>query len=301
MNRSDKEGKQMLLTVFSVYSNPSNNFATIRPGFVIPMGLVKDEINKINQAETFAGEPITGDTLDKEKKFELMMNAVFHVASAASAYFSAPASNELASKVRVSFSLSHMLNLPYNEAETFTQGIIDTVTPVIDDLSPYGVTQPDLDEAILRRKNFIDIQKKPQINIDERKTQNANIHPFVKAGKSILTEMCDPIANTLFTSHHDLYQLWFNARQIIDFPHGTTVVQGFVFKADGQTPIFNAKVFFPEQNITTYTLIDGSYRVIKFPIGVTSPVASYDGKEQKAQPFLVKQGQTSVQNFKLEI
>ncbi|MEI6852181.1 MAG: hypothetical protein WCL06_05030 [Bacteroidota bacterium] len=299
MYRNDKEGKLMLLNVYSVLKKPANNYATLRPGLTEPMGLLNDQIIAIILAETKAASPIFGDTVDKENKFDQMMYSIFHITSAASAYYSMPATADPGLKAKVNFTISKLLNIPYADAEANTKAIIDVITPIIDDLEPFGAKQIHLDDAIAKRKEFLDVQTKPRINIDERKVQNANIHPNVLEGKRICEEMIDPIIRTLFTDHHDLYALYFNARQIINLPHGTTVVEGYVFKSDGVTPVYDAIIKFPQQNLQTNTLIDGSFRLIKFPHGLTTPEIIYGGTQITTEPFEVKQGQTVKRIFKL--
>jgi len=299
MQREDKEGKLMLLTVYSVLDNPDNHYSTLREGLLVPKGLLKDKILAILQTETKANSPLFGDTIDKENKYKSMCYSIFHITSAATGYYSAPATADPELKAKVNFTLPRLLNLPYNEAQAFMQGIINVVTPIIDDLEPYGAKQLNLDDATQKLADFIAIQTKPQTNIAGRKTLNANIHPLVKEGISLLKDMIDPIINTLFNDHHDLFSLYYNARQIINLPHGTTVVEGFVYKSDGVSPVYNAIIKFPEQNLVANTLIDGSFRVIKFPIGVTTPEVTYGTAHITSDPFEVKQGQTVKRTFKL--
>jgi hypothetical protein len=300
MQREDKEGKLMLLTVYSVLDNPDNHFGTLRSGILAPKGLLGNQLQLIIQTEIQAISPIKADTVEKEHKFDQMCYSIFHIASATSAYYSASATANPELKEKVNFTLPQLLRVQYNEAQAFMQGIINVVTPVIDSLEPYGAKQLNLDDATDKLDAFVAIQTKPQTNIAERKVQNANIHPYVMEGKRILVEIIDPIVNTLFNDHHDLYSLYYNARQIINLPHGTTVVEGYVYKSDGVTPLYNATVKFADQNITVNTLLDGSFRVTHFPIGMAAPTASYGTAQQAAEPFLVKLGQTSKCIFKLD-
>jgi hypothetical protein len=301
MNKPEKEAKQMFLTVYGIYINPDNGYATLRPGFLESMNLLHGVIQNITIAETAAGQPIEGDTTDKANKFEIMCRGIFKVASGATAYYSATATANPGLREKVDFSLSFLRNMPYGEAEAITQGILDVVEPVKDNLNPYGVAPEDVETAKTKRQNFLAVQKVPQINIDERKVQNAIIVPLVKEGKRILWEMADPIANTLYDDHFDLYELWYNAREIVDYPHGTTIVEGRVFKSDGVTPLYNAKVEFVAQKITMFTKIDGSYYAPKFPHGVAEPTITYDTVTLKSSPFEVKLGKTVMKNFTLAV
>ncbi len=299
MEQTDYEGKNMLLIVYSVLDNPLNNFLTLRQGLDVPKSLLKDQILLIIKTESLAASPLFGDTIDKEHKFDLMMHSIFHVASAATAYYSMPATADPGLRAKVNFTLPALLRMTYAKTQADTQAILDVITPIIDNLEPFGAKQLNLDEAIAKRKDFLEVQAKPRTNIDERKVQNANIHPYIKEGKRICEELIDPIIGTLFNDHHDLYSLYFNARQIINLPHGTTVVKGFVFKSDGVTPIYNALIKFAEQNLTATTLLDGSYRLIKFPIGISTPTVIYGGSQQTFPPFEVKLGKIVKQNFLL--
>jgi len=251
--------------------------------------------------ESITGRPLTGDTRDKEAKFNLLAHSLFHIASGASAYASAPATLNLKLKGQVDYTLSKILNEDYSKMEAFSSGIIDLVTPIVSSLGPYGVVAADLTDANAKHDAYVAVEKKPQTNIDARKAQNAEIHPHLLTAEQILKEQCDPIANTLFKSNFELFEIWFNGRKIKHFPHGTTIVEGFVYKADGVTGIYNALVYFKDQNIQTKTYLDGSYRVVHFPHGVAIPVATFESASQKSDPFEVKQGQTVKHNFILDI
>ena len=299
MEREDKEGKLMLLTVYSILDNPDNHFITLRPGLVLPKGLLHDKVLEILQTETKANSPLFGDTTDKKNKYNAMCYAMFHITSAATAYFNAPLTASPELNAKVNFTLPRLLNLPYNEAQAFMQGIINVVTPIIGNLESYGAKQSHLDHANQKFADFIAVQTKPQTNIAYRKALNANIHPLVQQGIKLLKDQIDPIINTLFTEHHTLYSLYYNARQIINLPHGTTVVEGYVYKSDGVSPVYNAIIKFPEQDITAKTLIDGSFRLIKFPHGITTPEVTYGNSHITSGPFEVKLGHTLKCTFKL--
>ncbi len=301
MKRTDKEAKQMMLAMHSIYNNPDNHFASLRSGFHEPINLFEAELHKIIDAETKTSLPLRGIKKEKEKKYELLGLALFHIASGASAYASSPLVLNYNLKAKVDYPISTILYLPYNKMDAFSQGIIDTISPIISLLQPYGVVAADLTDAINKREAFLAVAKNPQIAKGERKIQNANIHPFIVEAKRILTEMCDPIAGTLLKDHPDLFQLWFNTRKIDSFPSGTTIVHGFVYKSNGITPVYNATITFSEQGLTTKTYLDGSYRIPKFPHGITTAIASYESVSQKSKPFEVKLGKTVKQNFLLDI
>ena len=57
MKRPDKEGKQMILNVYSVLDYPDNHFETLRPGIVIPKGLLKDKILLLTGSEIITLSP----------------------------------------------------------------------------------------------------------------------------------------------------------------------------------------------------------------------------------------------------
>ncbi len=299
MRRTDKEGKNMLLTVYSTYMNADYNFPTLRPALVVPMGLVQTQIQEIIAAENASGSPISGNAVDKQNKFDTLAHQLFTITSAASAYYSAPTTADPVKKAKVNFSLSQILHTTYVEMQAFTQGIIGVVTPIITLLADFGATSTNLSDTNTELTKFLEVQNAPIDARNEREVQNANIHPFVKEGKRILTEMCDPIVNTLFAAHHDEYAVWYIAREIVYLPHGTTVIEGFVYASDGITPVYNATVSFAPQGISVKSFLDGSYRAIKFPHGVTTPSATDGTLSETVPPIEVKQGHTVKQNFKL--
>jgi len=197
--------------------------------------------------------------------------------------------------------LGKIINLPYNEMESFSLGLITVITPIISALADYGALPADLTAASAARTAYLAVQTKPQVDKAERKVQNSNIHPFIVEAKKILTEQCDPIASTLLRDHPDTYKLWFDARDVKDLPHGTTVVEGYAYKSDGVTGLYNVNIIFREQNIQTKTFLDGYYRVTHFPHGVANPVATIGEVSQRSDPFEVKMGHTVHHDFILPI
>jgi len=297
MERKDKEGKLMLLEMHSIYDlHPA--YGTLRTGLAAPMGQLTIQIGKIISAETGQSIVSHGDTINKQNKFDTSGHSLFLIASAASGFASSIGGLDPILKAKVDFSLAQILGVNYVSYESFANNIIDAVTPVIGSLGPFGAVALDLTTATGDLTDFLDVQNVPQVDRDEKRTQTANIHPFVTEGKRILSEMCDPIVNTLFSVDHDLYKTWYNGREIHHLPSGTTVVEGYVYKEDGVTGIYLADVKFPAQNINLKTYIDGSYRYVKFPHGVATPtatVASYP--PNTAAPYEVKQGKIVHHNF----
>jgi len=289
----------MLLTIHEIYNNPDYAFATKRPSLVAPMGLVQIQINKIIGAQTAAGMPIHGNTVDKEDKFDLLAHSLFHIASAGSAYYSAPDTADAVKKATVNYTLSQLLHVGYNEMQAFSLGIINVITPIIGDLEDFGAVPDDLADANTKRDKFITAQTAPQEAKDERQVQNESIHPYVMEAKKILDEQCDSIIGTMFGPYHDLFELWHTGRKIVHLPHGTTVVEGYVYLADGITPVYKADINFADQGISVQSFIDGSYRVVKFPIGVTTATAKFDALSQTLPPVDVKLGHTVKLNFNL--
>jgi hypothetical protein len=300
MNKEDYECKQMMLDVYSVLDDADNHFDTLRTGIVAPKLLLKNQLILITTTEKIAVSPITGDAVDKKNKFEKLCESVFKICSGASAYYSAAGTANPELKAKVRFTIARLKKIPYSKTEARMQGIIDVVTPIVGSLGDYGVVAADLTDANQKLKDFVDVMSKPQISIAKRKVQNANVHPYVQEGMRILKEMIDPIVNTMYSDYHDLYVLYYNAREILNFPHGTTVVEGYVFKIDGVTPIYNASVKFMPQNVSVNSKLDGSYRVVKFAIGVTTPEVTFGGVVKGFDPFEVKLGQRVKRNFMIE-
>jgi hypothetical protein len=297
MKRTDKEGKQMLLTMKSLYDdNPA--FATLRPAYVPVMAAVTIVLGKIIDAQTAQSIVITGDATNKENKFNDLAKALFKIASAASAYASKPSVNDPILKAKVNFTIVEILDVNYNSTQAFANNIINAVSPtaVLSNLSDYGVTALQLTAATDALAAFLLIQNTPQADIATRKTDTADIHPLVKQGKALLLDEGDPIANTTMDDNHTLYSLWYSGRNIVHFPHGTTVAEGFVFGPDGVTGIYNAEVKFG--TVILKTFIDGSYRYPHYPHGVATPTATATGMNPNtAAPYEIKQGKTVKHNF----
>ena len=289
----------MLLNVKSVYDN-NPAFATARPAFGSVMSDLTTILGEIISLQTSQSTVSTGDTVDKENKHYDLSKKLFKIAAATSAYASKPVVNDPVLKAKVNFTLDQISSVPYNKTEAFANNILDAITTgIIANLGDYGVVTADKTAATNALTAYLLIQNAPQAIITERKVDTADIHPKVKEGKDLLTLQGDGIANTLFDDNHTLYELWYAARKIIHFPHGTTLAEGFVYKPDGRTGIYNADVRIGD--ITVKTMLDGSYHT-RVPHGVVTPTASAVGyTSQTANPYEIKQGHTGRHDFIMQL
>jgi len=118
-------------------------------------------------------------------------------------------------------------------------------------------------------------------------------------GIANLELLVDPIINTLLEDNPTLYALYWNARKINHFPSGTTIAEGYMLDSLGHG-IYNGSIFFPLQNKTVLTHLDGSYSYPHFPHGIATPVASATGfHPNTAAPYQIKQGKTVVHTFNM--
>lgn len=287
----------MGLETQSIYTLNSE-ILTLRPAAGGVMDAIEAQIGKVIAARIAAGIVISGDTVNKEKAFTLFIDDLFLCGSAASAFASKPGFELPILKPKVSFTLAQMMNVHYNEVETFGTNVLAAVGTVIGSLSGYGVLPADITRTNLEFSAFLDIQNVPQTDIDARVTQNANLHPYIKEMKRLYDEAMDPIMDTLIILLPDAYKAYKNARQISHLPSGTTVAEGYVYGPDGVTPFFHASINFPLQGLTVLSKLDGSYRIPLFPHGVATPTATMTGfNPNTAAPYEVKQGHIVHHNF----
>ena len=297
MKRVDLEGKQMLLTMKTLFDK-TPDFALLRPAFVPVMNSLTEILKQIIGAQTAQGIETSGDATNKDLKFTDLAKKLFKITSAASAYASTPAVKDAVLKAKVKYTVAQLLDVNYGEIEAVANNIIAAVTPVQDLLADFGVDATDVTAASDALSAFIKVQSAPATDRADKKVQTANIHPFVVAGKALLTEQGDEIANTLLDAKNDLYKTWYSGRNIVHLPHGTTIAEGFVYSADGVTPIYDAKVDFAPQNISVQTFLDGSFSYPHFPHGVTTPTATVPKfVVNTLAPAEIKQGKSVKFNF----
>lgn len=297
MKRVDLEGKQMLLTMKTLFDK-TPQLAVLRPAFKPVMNDLTKVLKQIISAQTAQSIETSGDAANKELKFTDLGKKLFKISSAASGYASMPAVKDLVLKAKVNYTIAQILDINYGETEAFADNIIIAVTPIQGLLLDFGVDATDVTAASDALVEFIKVQSVPQTDKADKKVQTANIHPFVVSGKALLTEQGDQIANTLLDVDNDLYKLWYSGRNIVHLPHGTTVAEGFVYLPDGVTPIYDAKVDFAPQNISVQTFLDGSFNHPHFPHGVTTATATMPKfVVNTLAPAEIKQGKSVKFNF----
>ena len=290
MTTKDKEIKQMLLALLYIHHNVPE-YATERSGIIPVMDKVQTQVQKAIDAQTQQGIPTHGVTTTKGGKFHVLALSLFRLCSAASGYFASIPDEE--NRAKVAFTLDQIESHLYNGIESFTDGILLVITPAIAALlGPFGGSVVKRDDVVAKLLDWHNYKDKVGVVIGDRKTQTADIHPFVKEGKRIIVIEANPIINTLFEDFPDLYHNWYNSFNIHNFPHGTTVAEGFMLAPDG-SGIYGGTVYFPEQNFNVPTMLDGSFLKTHFPHGITTPKATHPlYRTNVANPYEIKQGKT---------
>ena len=291
MRTVDKERKKSVLEVISIVKDPLNDFAGKRSGIVAAIDFPYQEIMKGIQAQTKQGIYIGGVTTNLGDKFELLCKADFKMISAGSAYFgSVP---DETNRGKVNFTLAQVEGHHYNGIPTFCDGTLEVITPAIAALlEPFGGSVLQRTDVVNKLQAFRDVESSTDVASDQRKVQTKAIHPFVMKALNYLEVLVDPIINTMMEDYNDLFTLYWNARKIDHFPHGTTTAEGYMLDPEGN-PIFNGQIFFPSQNITLHSLLDGSFVKTHFPFGIAAPVASAPlFRPNTANPYEIKKGKT---------
>src|SRR5665213_1701781 len=148
MGRSDKELKQMLLQLLYIRDNVPE-YTTERAGFTAPMDKVLIQVNKCIVAETKQGIPTHGVTATKGGIFHMLTHSVFNLCSSGSGYFASIPDEE--NCVRVAFTLDQIEKHLYNGIESFTEGILDVITPAVAALlGPYGGSVPKRNDVVAK-------------------------------------------------------------------------------------------------------------------------------------------------------
>ena len=291
MRTQDKERKNMIGEVINVTNDPLNGYIALRSGLTSAIGVVKGNYLAGIAAEAAQGIATWGVTADLAKSFNLLCKSEFKMCSAGSAYFgSIP---DLTNRAKVDFTLPQIEATHYNGIGAFCDGTLLTVTATIAALlGPYGGSVLQRTDVVNKLAAYRLLESSTDEAIDARKVQTSAIHPFMMEAIANLELLVDPIINTLLEDSPILYALYWNARKINHFPHGTTIAEGYMLDPLGHG-ILGGDVFFPLQNKTVVTHLDGSYSYPHFPHGIATPVASHPlFKPNTANPYEIKQGKT---------
>ncbi len=291
MKTPDKERKNMALESVHVIISPENDYVTKRSGIAAAIDKPYQEILKGIAAQTKQGIPTHGITTNLGNKFDLLCKAEFKMISAGSAYFASI--EDVINRAKVEFTLPQVEANHHNGIASFCDGTLLTITPTIAALlGPFGGSVIQRTDVVNKLAAYRSVETSTEEAIDARVLQTADIHPFIMKSIEFLELYVDPIVNTMLEDYPDHYALYWNARKINHFPHGTTTAEGYMLDPEGH-PIYNGQVFFPSQNITLHTLLDGSFTKPHFPFGIAAPVASAPGFHPNvANPYQIKKGKT---------
>ena len=263
MTKEDKERKNMVGETINVINNPLNGFIALRSGLTFAIGEVTTQYMNGIKAEALQGIPTGGVTVDLKNSFESLCKAEFKMCSAGSAYYGS--TPNLTNRAKVDFTLAQIEAKHYNGIGAFCDGTLLLITPTIAALlGPYGSSALQQADVVAKLAAYRLLESSTDEAIDTRKVQTSAIHPFMMSAIGKLELLVDPIINTLLEDAPALHALYWNARKINHFPHGTTIAEGYMYDPEGH-PIYLGNVFFPSTGKTIITHLDGSYSYPHIP------------------------------------
>ena len=184
------------------------------PAFHAAIADFSTQINAIRlaiQAEAFV---ITGITADKSSKKTAVCNNALTVASALFAYAASTGNMEL--KHKASYSARGFSRLSAIRLSAACRNIHAAATENLPALSPFGITQVNLDSFLAAIQSFEAAVPAPRNAISRRSTQVLSIAALFRQADTILKQRMDKLAILFKTSHPAFYLNYKNNRIIID-------------------------------------------------------------------------------------
>lgn len=184
------------------------------PAFHAAIADFSTQINAIRlaiQAEAFV---ITGITADKSSKKTAVCNSALTVASALFAYAASTGNMEL--KHKASYSARGFSRLSAIRLSAACRNIHAAATENLAALSPFGITQVNLDSFLAAIQSFEAAVPAPRNAISRRSTQVLSIAALFRQADTILKQRMDKLAILFKTSHPAFFLNYKNNRIIID-------------------------------------------------------------------------------------
>ena len=192
-----------------------NENATVWNGVPIIQTVFTDFTDKLSKLETTAQEQIitsVGITEDKEDLRNVMSEMAVALAQPIQAYAAMMANNELLSVV--DYSMSSFERAKDIEVILMSKNILEAGTVNLADLTPYGVSQLQLDDLDVAITAFEGKQSEPRVFISSRKEVTARLNDLFTAIDSILKNQLDKLMYIF--KEDEFYRAYKAARIIID-------------------------------------------------------------------------------------
>jgi hypothetical protein len=168
--------------------------------------------------------------------------------------------------------------------------IMGRCVPIMDQLKPYGIEQPALDDLEKNLQAFLENLPRPRLGITERKQSTTRLSELFDSADGLLNKI-DCLVGILQISNTEFYNLYRSNRHIVDTTTRMLSLIGTAIERTSREPVKGASFTFHSgiensENIelTKITSEKGSFHVKSIPCGEYTVRVSKPGyKEQEVQ------------------
>ena len=171
-----------------------------------------DQVTSLLSLASIVDTDITGFTVDKQTRRDDLTMKVFKLSTAIVAFASSNNNSILAEKCDES--LSSIGQMRDNDFYTFSQLIIKEATPLMTDLSPFGILPADLAAAVAASAVYLGGIQNPRGQINERSKALADLEAEMANTDKLLREKLDKVMGIYQATNPSLYTGYLGSRSI---------------------------------------------------------------------------------------
>ncbi|MBI3502976.1 MAG: carboxypeptidase regulatory-like domain-containing protein [Bacteroidetes bacterium] len=277
----------------STYQNITNSISAFANG----INALNAKIASIEQTSGEQAQALTGAAKDKSAFRTTLIDMTYASITPVKAFALANNNQTLAAQMK--YSPSDLKRIQDDQIGQIAQNLLNIVTPLLPQLSAYGITQATLNSWQGAINNYMPSIEKPRNAIAHRTTLTTDLSDLFTEANTILKNTLDATSITFKTSASDYYRDYKKAREIIDTGKGHTRIKGKCTHALTGSAIYNVKVRVNEQAIETNSDVDGLYEQHLKPATVTCTISADGFQTQTTPPFAVDRGATLTKDFAL--
>lgn len=171
-----------------------------------------DHVTSLLSLASIVDTDITGYTVDKQTRRDDLTMKVFKLSTAIVAFASSNNNSILAEKCDES--LSNIRQMRDNDFYTFSQLIIKEATPLMTDLTPFGILPADLSAAVAASEVYLGGIQNPRGQINERSKALADLEAEMANTDALVRDRLDKVMGIYQATNLSLYTGYLGARSI---------------------------------------------------------------------------------------
>ncbi|MGD8781005.1 MAG: hypothetical protein PVH88_18825 [Ignavibacteria bacterium] len=209
-----QENYYLMLKSVSSFLAANSDVTSTMPVFDSIIQKLDGKINEIKDLDAERENMTSGIATDKKKERDELEKMLFKVSSITSLY----------GRLNNKQNLVEAYDLSSNDIYSFrdiqllqvSQALINDVSPELDNMADYGMTQEILDSLINEREDFDKVVNTSDKKRAERKTATKSLKTLFREAREILENELDKVVDIFRDSEATFFDGYYNSRNIID-------------------------------------------------------------------------------------